>query len=233
MKSRNKALVTILALLASSTSALAADLVIVEPPFEPAEEEEAYDWTGLYLGLQAGFGFARLQQTSGPAFLLDQDYIDLSGPFVGIHGGYNLQIGRLVLGVEGDINAASIGGDFIWGPPGPGRLEFPGSARLDWFGSLRGRLGFGLDRTLLFGTAGVAAAGVGIDLSPIPISDYATYVGWTAGLGLEHAFNEDWLGRLEYRYYDFGTQALFGGLMPERDFAATMHTVSLGITRKF
>lgn len=138
-----------------------------------------------------------------------------------------------MLGLEGDINAASMSTGFLWGPPTATRIEFPGTARLDWFGSLRGRLGVAVDRTMLFATGGVAAAGVGIDLAPIPISDYQTYVGWTAGLGLEHAFDENWLGRLEYRYYDFGTRTFFGGVMPARDFAATMHAVSLGVTRKF
>ena len=38
--------------------------------------------------------------------------------------------------------------------------------------------------------------------------------GWTLGLGVEHAFTDNWLGRFEYRYYDFGDNDFndFGGL---------------------
>jgi outer membrane immunogenic protein len=55
-----------------------------------------------------------------------------------------------------------------------------------------------------------------------------SFTGWTAGLGAEHAFTDNWLGRAEYRYYDFGTEDITRG-----EVDLSMHTVSVGIAYKF
>ena len=62
MKFISKAAMTLLAALAVSGPVRAADLVIVEPPLLPEEIEDAYDWTGPYLGIQGGYGWAELGQ---------------------------------------------------------------------------------------------------------------------------------------------------------------------------
>lgn len=226
MKLLGNSLATPLAFLALSTPAWAADPITFEPPPVPPAEVASHDWTGPYVGVQGGFGWANLEQTAGPDFFLEGNSVDLSGPFIGAHAGYNAQWDNLILGVEGDINASWIDGDFIWGG------DETGSARVNWFGSLRGRLGLAVDKTLFFGTAGLAVAGVNIDLPAISVSDDQTYMGWTAGLGIEHMLKENWSVRGEYRYYDFQNATFFESPI-ERDFDLTMHTVSVGLTYKF
>lgn len=56
--------------------------------------------------------------------------------FSGLYAGYNLQFGSAVLGAEADVNSL-------------GRLD-------DILGSVRARLGFGSERFLVYGTAGVS-----------------------------------------------------------------------------
>ena len=74
--------------------------------------------------------------------------------------------------------------------------------------SVRGRLGYAWDRFLLFGTAGWAwgnpsTAYGGVGDAPLFINGGNTLAsGWTAGVGLEYAFTDHVLGRLEYRYTD-------------------------------
>jgi outer membrane immunogenic protein len=89
-----------------------------------------------------------------------------------------------------------------------------GSERLDWFGTVRGRVGIApINNLLLFGTGGFAYGRVedAATLLFIPPADgnYAgmtsqTKVGWTAGAGAEYAFWRNWSVKLEYLYVDLG-----------------------------
>jgi outer membrane immunogenic protein len=231
MRFRNTALASAAAILASAGSAWAADPVVYEQPPEPMVIT-AYDWSGVYIGIQGGYGWADLSD-DGDFFLEDgldpsADSIDLDGGFAGVYAGYNFQWDSLVLGIEGDINKAWMEEDVD---------DFDGdtaSFEIDWFGSVRGRLGYAFDRTLIFATAGVAFASVDYDLDEYPFSDSEDFTGWTAGLGVEHAFTDNLLARAEYRYYDFGSEEFGGGAGPDAgDLELDMHTVSVGLAYKF
>ena len=194
------------AFLCCAGNAIAADAVV-----EPIDEAvplmtSVYDWSGAYLGLQAGYGWAHADVAVATVPPTGETY-DLDGFFGGVLAGYNLQFGNVVVGIEGDINASAIELD-----------ENGAELDLDRFGSLRGRLGFAFDRTLAFGTAGIAFAHV------VPGGGDADvdFTGWTAGVGVERAFTENWLGRAEYRYYDFAKEDITRGTV-ELD----MHTLSL------
>lgn len=231
MKFRKTALASAAAILASAGSAWAADPVVYEQPPEPMVIT-AYDWSGVYIGIQGGYGWADLSD-DGDFFLEDgldssADSIDLDGGFAGVYAGYNFQWNSLVLGVEGDINKAWMEEE---------DFDFAGadaSFEIDWFGSVRGRLGYAFDRTLIFATAGVAFASVDYDLDDPGFADDEGFTGWTAGLGVEHAFTDNLLARAEYRYYDFGSEE-FGDAVDftAGDLELDMHTVSVGLAYKF
>lgn len=123
----------------------------------------------------------------------------------GAQAGYNYQFtpGRgVVVGVETDIqyagfggrnrfaaNAGSNGGAVTPGGLVPGTLVFNpnGQQGLDYFGTVRGRLGYAFDRTLLYATGGFAYGGGGDDSGlPSGFGD-STKLGWTAGGGVEYA----------------------------------------------
>ena len=77
------------------------------------------------------------------------------------------------------------------------------------YGSVRGRLGYAVDRFLVFGTGGWAW---GNPSTSYALTGAAPFVnnsrgstGWTAGLGVEYAFTDYVSGRLEYRYTSLGT----------------------------
>jgi outer membrane immunogenic protein len=59
----------------------------------------------------------------------------------------------------------------------------PGRGGVEWFGTVRGRLGYALDRVLLYGTGGFAY-GAGGD-------DGRIRTGWTGGGGVEYALAAD------------------------------------------
>ena len=87
------------------------------------------------------------------------------------------------------------------------------SYELDWFGTLRGRVGYLLEpRALLYLTGGLAYGHLSADFSAshpsigtVSISDSATKAGWVIGGGLEWALSANWMVRAEYLYMDFGS----------------------------
>jgi outer membrane immunogenic protein len=138
--------------------------------------------------------------------------------------GYNWQHDSLVFGVEADINYADFSDEisrefndvdlpFITGDltDGSSNLSFDAN----WFGTLRGRLGFAADNFLIYGTGGLAyghlEASADIDLIDdggetvsYEASTDATNWGWTAGAGVEYGIG-NWSLGLEYLYVDLGS----------------------------
>jgi outer membrane immunogenic protein len=174
------------ALLAAPFAANAADLRA------PTYKAPAYvapsipSWTGLYIGLQGGYGFGTAEW--GGVIDAEPD-----GFLVGGTIGYNLQTGSWVWSIEGDIAWSNINGSF-------GPLE----SSIEWFGTARGRIGFaGWNSMMPYITAGAAFAGVENRAGPVTASD--TRIGWTAGLGLEYMMWSNWSVKVEYLYADLGT----------------------------
>ena len=128
--------------------------------------------------------------------------VSSNGWIGGGYAGYNLQTNQhLVVGVEGDITATSKSGN-------------------PWDGSFRGRVGYAWDRNLVYGTAGVAVG------SLTGSSPSATKTGWTAGLGLEHAFASNVTGRVEFRHTDLGAY-------PSGGSSYTSNDLLVGVGLKF
>jgi outer membrane immunogenic protein len=153
-----------------------------------------------------------------------------NGGFIGGgQAGYNWQFNSFVLGFETDIQglagssssqsvasavplAAPLGAFSAFGTAAA-------SQRLDYLGTVRGRIGFLITPTLLiYGTGGLAYGGANLNTSGLAIdgsgvaapvfggSSYSdTRVGWTAGGGLEWMFHPNWSAKVEYLYYDLGT----------------------------
>ncbi|MDP3545550.1 MAG: porin family protein [Phreatobacter sp.] len=190
------------AAVAFGASAQAADLGVPRTPIAAAVLAPVFSWTGFYVGLNAGVGFANTNLTALTA------PFNVSGSGTGLVAGgqigYNYQINNIVLGLEGDIGffgvsrrASDISGNFVaW--------------RTQWDASIRGRLGLAIDRTLLYVTGGVAFAdlringAVGQPLAFLPFSESQTRVGWTVGAGIEYALTGNWTVRGEYLYANYG-----------------------------
>jgi outer membrane immunogenic protein len=231
MRLRGILLASAAAILASSGMARAADAVVYEPA---PEVIPGFTWTGAYIGIQGGYGWTDLSDDGDTLFEDnlpdDDDSIDLDGGFAGVYAGYNYQwTNNLVLGIEGDINKAWMDEDIDDFGGEPAEFE------VDWFGSVRGRIGYAWDRTLLFATAGVAFASVDYNLVEFDVSDDENFVGWTVGVGVEHAFTDNLLARAEYRYYDFGSETIGNPTFPSGvgEVELDMQTISIGLAYKF
>lgn len=189
----------------------------------------AFDWNGLYFGGNGGTASGRLVTTQsslttdGTVFgfsgLVDT-YLDpdddkpFNGGFGGVQVGYNKQSGMLILGTEADFQFSRIYRSDADPVVSPTPLVET-SADLQWFGTLRGRLGIAVDRLNVYGTGGLAYghargeitvtgdAGSG---TPFTASDSQMQYGYTLGGGIEAAITDHWIVRGEYLYINLGTK---------------------------
>lgn len=212
-------LVAIVGALSTST-AFAADLgVAYQAPSVVYTQASAFDWTGFYAGINAGYGWAKVESGG----IVNND--DVKGWLGGAQVGYNHDFGGFVIGVEGDIQLSDV--KYKQDLGGGVNVE----AGLESYGTVRARAGVAVDRFLPYVTGGVAwgrgvikASGPGGSIS---IND--DYVGWTVGAGLEYAVADNVTVRGEYLYTDFGKRDFGTGV--DIDFKTSV--VRAGVNFKF
>jgi outer membrane immunogenic protein len=208
------ALLMAAAILASGP-AIAGSPTPAAPEPSPVVAASGYDWTGGYVGLQFGALNAdqAVNNVSRASGLRNSWAPDPSGTVGGLYAGYNWQRGAsFVYGVEAEYNWANAdGSDVITAPVGIRTLTETVEANISRTAALRARIGYALDRTLVYATGGLAWIDqdgaytgelTGRPPSQIPWS--GSHTGWTIGLGVERAFGDRWVGRIDYRYSDYG-----------------------------
>lgn len=195
----------------ASTAVFAADAVEQIPTAPVAvETTPPFTWDGAYIGAHTGYGWG-----NGDLEGFSDDNFD--GWRLGAFVGYNWQFSSgFVAGIEGDAN-------YDWGD-----ANYGGGVSVDngFSGSVRGRVGYAFDRTLIFAAGGYTATNV--DLNAPGADDDDTLHGWTIGAGVDHAFTDNVFGRLEYRYNDYGDGNLSGA-----DFDLDQHVIQVGVGVKF
>jgi opacity protein-like surface antigen len=248
-----------LALALTIGSALAADLPSLKAPI--VAPPPAFSWTGLYGGVNIGYGFGDNDRDPGWMEIPPQDFgcciLSLPTPAWSIsndpHGalgggqvGYNYQFNPwLVVGFEADIQATDVhsqgnGSGAVDGIAffGPSFAYASQNKSVDWFGTVRGRIGMTfptLPNLLFFATGGLAYGDV---VHSANVSDFfpsagtpplagaivgagtnydKTKIGWTAGGGVEwfplpaHPLWRAFSVKLEYLFTDLGQTTLYGG----------------------
>jgi outer membrane immunogenic protein len=125
-------------------------------------------------------------------------WFNVNGPLAGATIGGNYQIGALVVGVEGDIDWQNVKGTLVGGTCTlPGAIVASCHSASTWVGTIRGRVGYAMDRVLLYATGGGAFANIKARLNTLPWAS-STELGWTAGIGVEVAMTENWTAKAEY-----------------------------------
>jgi outer membrane immunogenic protein len=215
-----------------SGSAMAADLSrppAQAPVYSKAPMMAPFSWTGFYIGVDGGYGFGTSAGTfATPGGILPAGYsFNVNGPIIGGFVGGNYQMGQFVLGGEADWQWANLTGN-------SGAVPFTTSSTVKSYGSARGRLGLAVDHWLLFGTAGWAWGTWSTSYVPPGVSNSASSSsGWTAGAGVEYAFTNNVLGRLEYRYTNLGTASFANAFGSEAGNKMTISDIRAGLAFKF
>lgn len=208
--------------LAMAAPSSAADL----PRKAPAYYVAPYSWTGLYVGINGGYGWA----TSDWASAVTSGSPKPKGALAGGTLGYNLQTGVWVWGLEADL-AYSWMKDTAVGTGVCGGVGC--ETRNTYLATGRGRIGYAWDRWLPYITGGAAYGG--IKLTPnTGVSETKNRFGWTAGAGFEYAFTGPWSAKLEYLYVDLGKASCSAGTCGiDTDVKFKANIVRAGLNYRF
>jgi outer membrane immunogenic protein len=217
-------------------SALAADLPPRMAVKAPVVAPVAYSWTGCFVGGHVGAGWSRtgwsepyvpagafpVLAPTGSSFNTNGD----AGVLGGVQAGCDYQFaGNWVIGIGGDFSWADIrdsGIDPFFAGKNGGPMTV--NSRTDQMATLTGRIGYSFDRVLVYAKGGGAWAHDKYDLQNL----FAMYggfcaapgfvacnptgstdrFGWTAGVGVEWAFAQNWTLFGEYAHYGFNNKSV-------------------------
>jgi outer membrane immunogenic protein len=220
------------------SSAYAADLYRAPEPRAGYKDGYSPDlsWAGFYAGVNGGYGWVN-QDTQNIQVFNPGGTLYASGPlrydlkseggFGGGQVGWNYQLNKVVVGIEADLEAAGIKGNSStnFAPPVIAKFDYAASKDLDWFGTVRARLGLAaLDRALVYATGGFAFGHVSYNAHYIftdttcCIGSYGlanaheNATGYTVGGGVEYQLAANWSLKAEYQYLDLGSHDVAGRL---------------------
>ena len=201
-------------------------------PVAPAPVVVAPTWTGVYLGVNGGWGWTGSNSVTltpvgiaGGSFSTGQTS---DGAVFGGQLGYNWQTGNWVFGIEGDVDGyGARNSTHTTGTPTLA-VAFTASEAPTWLASARGRVGYARGTGLIYITGGGAWANMAFNTTDaLGVSSLtATKSGWTLGGGYEWMFAPNWSLRAEYLYYMFNSGATTATVFPPPGGGAITHTWS-------
>ncbi|MGH6789978.1 MAG: outer membrane protein [Pseudolabrys sp.] len=192
-----KAVIAALAMLSMLGAANAGD----GKPGKKPQPAPVGEWTGFYIGGNLGYGAAGLTDDAPLAITSN-----MTGVIGGVQAGYNYQIDRVVLGIEGDIQASGQSTSYSRTLPIVG--NFTVSQRIPYFETLRGRIGYAFNCgcVMAYGTLGIAYGAYEPSASALgaTVSGHYTKPALALGAGVEWMVTKGWSAKLEGLYLDTG-----------------------------
>lgn len=189
------ALTSTFALSANATDMYRGSLKDAPPP---PVYVAAPTWSGFYIGVNGGYGWTA---NDGP--------LVPEGGFGGGQIGYNWQglfgYSPWVIGIEADLQGAGISDS-----ASDGIVSVENS--LNWFGTVRGRIGYAAGPALIYATGGFAYGEVQAkgSLLGLAFDVSETQTGYVVGGGVEYKVNPAWSVKAEYQYINLDASDLNG-----------------------
>ena len=187
------------------------------PAYSPPPPPAHFSWTGFYIGAQGGYGWGESDETflrdpNRANFLGTQTY-DIDGALAGGVIGFNWALAGFIIGIEGEGNWANIKGTSAHINLGAGDTY---DTKISGYSTVKGRIGMGFDRTLLYVTGGGAWASVHSRYNPgntggcigTVCDNKDTHSGWVVGAGGEWAFTPNVSFKIEYNYVALDTSTV-------------------------
>jgi len=260
----------VLATAGAAVFSFAANAADLSTPVNAGGYKDGYvpaaDWTGFYLGVNGGYAGAEWKGKSeyeGATTNYLKSALDIKpdGGFGGGQLGYNKQINAFVVGIEADIEGSDLSGKGLASTNNFGSINQylkEESFSLDYFGTVRGRVGYSFGSFLPYVTGGFAwghATGKstvthdGTTAGVYTLADHGSVsedqTGWVAGAGVEALLSSHWTLKVEYQHIDLGSagynfrgtdyQGATPGVYKGDSFPSTLtvDTIRAGLNYKF
>jgi outer membrane protein OmpA-like peptidoglycan-associated protein len=182
-------------------------------------------WRGLYAGVNIGGGFGNTTATNNNTGFTTNQKLNFGGVVGGIQGGYNYRIApSWLVGLELDFGGTDFNANGTQTRTiGPATASATVSRSQEWLGTVRGRVGYNINPSLLWYVTGGFAYGevnssasasvsgatvpglVGPQSASIAGSKSGVQTGWTIGTGTEYAIGPQLGVTFQYLYTDLGS----------------------------
>ena len=215
-------------------AASAADIPAKAPAYKSPAAVVAYNWSGFYVGANAGAAWQRSCWT----FLtgsVDEGCHDDTAVTAGGQLGVNWQTGNWVFGLEASGNWANLKASSV----STGFPTFTNETRTDAIGLFTGRVGWAWSNALAYVKGGAALTNneyrAFVTATPSAFSHVGDVRwGWTVGGGLEYGFAPNWSAAVEYDYVDTGAkdEGIPGDNVFDR-ITQRIHMVTLRVNYRF
>jgi outer membrane immunogenic protein len=166
----------------------------------------------------------------------------------GAQAGYNWQRGSVVYGLEADISGTGLKStmnttlqSFLAPPP-----TAVTTSSIDWYGTVRGRLGWATGPVMIYGTGGLAYGSTNVNSTltnnilstSLNSQSSSVKAGWVAGFGIEYLWRPNLILNLGYQYVDLGKTSLVasspnGRLTQSVNASGQFQVVSVGLSWLF
>jgi outer membrane immunogenic protein len=201
--------------LSLSQVALAADLPMRAAPAPILSPTPVYNWTGIYVGLNGGYGWGSQDPLNIITNRFDGNSLSFSGGVFGGTAGAQIQSGHVVIGFEADLDWAGLKGSGTIVPSVGGVPINPAgisaTTKIDWEATARARVGYANDNWLFYATGGLALLGAKTSFTPpagvgcgtfdiLNCSGTNKQVGAALGAGVEYGLTPNISAKLEYLY---------------------------------
>jgi outer membrane immunogenic protein len=225
---------------AAVASAVAADLPVRTYTKAPALAAP-YDWSGFYIGANAGYGSSRLNWfftndlvTPGPA--ADEGPHRATGALAGGQIGYNWQMASWVVGIEAQGDWAGLSGSNVSAFFAP----IVNRTRIDAIGLFTGKLGYAWSNSLLYVKGGAAVSRNRYDFFVTSTGTASPESRWggVVGAGFEYGLTPNWSLGVEYNHAFLGSRNIafvqsnpFS--LPFDDISQNLDMVTLRVNYRF
>ncbi len=188
------------------------------PYMDETSLRPSFSWDGAYAGASVGY-----HRSSGTGhYNTTTDIVSGHGATIGAFVGYNAEVmPSVVVGLDAELGYDTTRAQTnSFGTILSGGLET----------SVRARLGYAMDRTLLYVAGGYTGATIKLNQGAFAANNWLN--GWTIGAGADYAVTDQVFVRGEYRYSRFGAKDMsFANV--NNHINLSRHTAKVGVGAKF
>jgi outer membrane immunogenic protein len=230
--------------------ARAADIAVPAPTYYPAYLPPAlYNWTGVYFGGHVGGGILTdsVSQNGTALFPLEgSGNLRPAGVLGGAQLGANYEFAPWVVGAEVSWTDSGISDSTLipcsgCSFPGPTEvLQERATSHALWFATATGRFGYANNDWLFYAKAGGAWMHVSYTQDYLTAGGFTAgtqtistdRAGFTTGVGFEYGMTENLSAKVEFDFYDFGTQN-YDFVKTPVSIQSNMYALILGLNWRF